>query len=84
MANPKLIEAKTNKPMYALEAEAFAAAVAGGEPWITREDTLGNMKVLDQLRAFLACRCRPDNVRTGNRMFFGFVRINSATIRSEH
>ena len=45
------IEAKTNKPMYALEAEAFAAAVAGGEPWITREDTLGNMKVLDQLRA---------------------------------
>ena len=46
----EIIEAKTEKPMYALEAEAFAAAVAGGKPWITKEDTLGNMRVLDQLR----------------------------------
>jgi len=37
--------------MYALEAEAFAAAAAGETPWITKEDTLGNMKVLDQLRS---------------------------------
>jgi hypothetical protein len=36
--------------VYALEAEAFAAAINGAAPWITREDTLGNMRVLDQLR----------------------------------
>lgn len=36
--------------MYALEAEAFAEAVAGATPWITRQDTLGNMRVLDKLR----------------------------------
>lgn len=47
----EMIETKTDKPMYALEAEAFAAAVAGETPWITKEDTLGNMKVLDQLRS---------------------------------
>jgi predicted dehydrogenase len=44
------IVAKTDMPVYALEAEAFAAAVNGAAPWITREDTLGNMRVLDQLR----------------------------------
>ena len=44
------IEAKTDTPVYALEAEAFAAAVGGAAPWITREDTLGNMRVLDKLR----------------------------------
>ena len=46
----EVIESKTDKPMYALEAEAFADAVAGETPWITKEDTLGNMRVLDQLR----------------------------------
>ena len=36
---------------YIMEAEAFAAAVSGdSEPWITREDTLGNMRTLDELR----------------------------------
>ena len=44
------VEAKTDMPVYALEAEAFAAAINGAAPWITREDTLGNMRVLDQLR----------------------------------
>jgi len=44
------IEAKTNTPLYALEAEAFAEAVGGSKPWITRSDTLGNMRVLDRLR----------------------------------
>jgi len=46
----EVIEARTDKPMYALEAEAFSKAVAGDEPWITKADTLGNMRVLDQLR----------------------------------
>jgi len=44
------IKADSELPLYALEAEAFADAVDGGAPWITREDTLGNMRVLDQLR----------------------------------
>ena len=44
------IEAKNDTPVYALEAEAFAAAINGAAPWITREDTLGNMRVLDRLR----------------------------------
>jgi len=36
---------------YALEAEAFARAVHDGvEPWITKADTLGNLRVLDALR----------------------------------
>lgn len=48
--NTQTVEAKTDTPLYALEAEAFAEAVGGATPWITREDTLGNMRVLDQLR----------------------------------
>ncbi|NQT14415.1 MAG: Gfo/Idh/MocA family oxidoreductase [Planctomycetes bacterium] len=36
---------------YALEAEAFARAVRdGAAPWITKTDTLGNLRVLDALR----------------------------------
>lgn len=43
-ANPQL-------PIYASEADAFASVVRGeSAPWITREDTLGNMRALDQLR----------------------------------
>ncbi|MFT5468721.1 MAG: xylose dehydrogenase (NAD/NADP) [Verrucomicrobiales bacterium] len=39
-------------PLYASEADAFSSVVRGETaPWISREDTLGNMRVLDQLRA---------------------------------
>lgn len=39
-------------PLYASEADAFASVVRGEmEPWISKEDTLGNMRVLDDLRA---------------------------------
>ena len=39
------------RPLYAVEADAFAAAVRGeAEPWITAEDSIGNMRVLDALR----------------------------------
>lgn len=39
------------KSIYALEADAFADAVRQGTPpWTTRADTLGNMRVLDELR----------------------------------
>ena len=37
--------------MYASEADALARAARGEEePWISREDSLGNMRVLDALR----------------------------------
>jgi len=39
------------RPLYAVEADAFAAAVRGeAEPWITAADSIGNMRVLDALR----------------------------------
>ena len=37
--------------LYRLEAEAFAKVVQDGEPpWITRDDSLGNLRTLDRLR----------------------------------
>lgn len=40
-----------DRPLYALEADRFAEAVLDGkERFMTREDTLGNMAVLDRLR----------------------------------
>ncbi|MCB1088964.1 MAG: hypothetical protein KDM63_18155, partial [Verrucomicrobiae bacterium] len=37
--------------IYALEADAFADTVSGkAKPWLTKEDSLGNMRVLDTLR----------------------------------
>ena len=45
------IQVEETRPLYAMEADAFAAAVFGqAPPWISREDTLGNMLVLDTLR----------------------------------
>ncbi len=45
------IEIPNDKPLYALEAEAFADTIQNGAPpWITPADTIGNMTVLDQLR----------------------------------
>lgn len=39
------------EPIYALEADAFAACVRRERPpWITKEDTIGNMRALDALR----------------------------------
>ncbi len=44
-------EARHDQPVYAMEADAFAEAVAGeAPPWITPDDTLGNLRVLDALR----------------------------------
>lgn len=41
-----------DRPLYTLEADDFAAVVMDGVPQtISREDTLANMRVLDQLRA---------------------------------
>ena len=38
-------------PLYGMEADDFAAAVLdGAAPRVTRDDTLGNMRVLDEMR----------------------------------
>lgn len=40
-----------NTDLFAIEADAFAAVVLDGAvPWITRNDTLGNMAALDEIR----------------------------------
>ncbi len=39
-----------SQPPYAAEADAFAEAVDGRAPWISKVDSLANMKVLDGLR----------------------------------
>jgi D-arabinose 1-dehydrogenase-like Zn-dependent alcohol dehydrogenase len=40
-----------NKPLYALEADDFAAAVQDGRPpALSEADTIGNMTVLDEMR----------------------------------
>jgi predicted dehydrogenase/aryl-alcohol dehydrogenase-like predicted oxidoreductase len=47
------ITVTVDKPLYALEADAFAKAIRDGEanyPAMTPADTLGNMRVLDQWR----------------------------------
>jgi predicted dehydrogenase len=37
-------------PLYAMEADAFAQAVQGGEPAVSEKDSLANMAILDQMR----------------------------------
>lgn len=46
----RTVRLENSKGLYALEAEAFADAVDGAQPWISPDDTLGNMRVLDALR----------------------------------
>ncbi|MEO0477349.1 MAG: Gfo/Idh/MocA family oxidoreductase [Planctomycetota bacterium] len=42
---------EADKPLYALEADTFAEAVLdGAEPFMTGEESIGNAKVLDELR----------------------------------
>ena len=42
---------EADKPLYALEADAFAEAVLeGSEPFMTADDSIGLAKVLDELR----------------------------------
>ena len=46
------VHVPVNGELYGIEADAFAACVLDGStPWITPADTLGNMRVLDQLQA---------------------------------
>lgn len=42
---------QSDTPLFGIEADAFAAAVLdGAQPHVTRADSLGNMRVLDELR----------------------------------
>lgn len=44
-------KAEESRPLYAVEADAFAEAVFGeAPPWVSQADTLGNMRTLDALR----------------------------------
>ncbi len=48
--------------MYALEADDFAATVLdGAPPRITRPDTLGNLRVLDEIRKQIGLTFKPTN-----------------------
>jgi predicted dehydrogenase len=44
------VKVDAGRPLFGLEADAFAAAVRGEAPFVGKEDTLGNMRVLDELR----------------------------------
>lgn len=47
-------------PLYGLEADAFAAAVLDGAAVpVTRDDSIGNMRVLDALRGLIGLRFSP-------------------------
>ncbi|MDH3584428.1 MAG: Gfo/Idh/MocA family oxidoreductase [Phycisphaerae bacterium] len=47
----QVIELPAPAGLYAMEAEAFARCVHDGQPaWISSEDTLGNLRVLDEMR----------------------------------
>jgi xylose dehydrogenase (NAD/NADP) len=49
------IEVDAGKEVYALEADDFAATVLDGKaPMVSRADTLGNMRVLDEMRRQIA------------------------------
>lgn len=43
-------EVKESRPLYAVEADAFAAVIAGEANWNPAENTLGNLRVLGELR----------------------------------
>jgi predicted dehydrogenase len=47
----------TDRPLYALEADDFAAAVFdGAAPAISRDDSLANMRILDTMRKQVGVR----------------------------
>lgn len=51
-AGPRTLTFDAPAPLYGMEADDFAAAVFdGAPPRITAQDTLGNMRVLDAIRA---------------------------------
>ena len=46
----KTFQVKEKRPIYAVEADAFAGVVGGAPNWNDRANTLGNLRVLEKLR----------------------------------
>ena len=46
----KTFSVKEKRPIYAIEADAFAEVVAGEPNWNLPENTLGNLRILERLR----------------------------------
>ena len=46
----KKYEVEEERPIYAIEADAFAEVVGGAPNWNDRANTLGNLRVLEILR----------------------------------
>jgi xylose dehydrogenase (NAD/NADP) len=54
----RTIRVQASQGPYALEADAMAAVVQDGEPpFVSRDDSLGNMRVLDKLRRQMGIPC---------------------------
>jgi predicted dehydrogenase len=48
---PRTIRVENEKPLYAIEADAFAATVLDGVPaFVTEEESIGVMRTVEQLR----------------------------------
>jgi D-xylose 1-dehydrogenase (NADP+, D-xylono-1,5-lactone-forming) len=58
---PEHFSVQAPAPLYALEADDFAAAVLDGKaPSVTRQQTIGNMTVLDEIRRQIGLRFDAD------------------------
>jgi len=74
--DPQTITVESDQPLYSLEADALAEAVARGEqqaapPGMTWDDTLGNMRTLDRWRAKLDLRYPAETPRPVSRTLAG-------------
>ena len=58
----QLIRMPRDRGLYAMEADAFADSVFDGKPpWITPQDSLGNIRVLDELRRQIGLKYVSEN-----------------------
>ena len=49
-AGPRTIEVKNDKPIYAIEADAFAAsALDGAKPFVSEDESIGVMRTIEQI-----------------------------------
>ncbi len=58
----ELCTVKEKRPLYAVEADAFAAVVAGEPSWNPAENSLANLRVLEDLRGLAGPPTTPDPV----------------------
>ena len=54
---PRVIEVPNEKPLYAVEADAFAACVLdGAAPFVTREESIGNARTIERIAGLIRPR----------------------------